>query len=72
MIEIPPEATDLLEAVYGTLRHSADAATRQDAMALVPIVGRIHARLPVRPADCRHAADLLAHRAELPGEDEAA
>jgi hypothetical protein len=70
--ELPPEVTKLLEAVYNVLRGSDDPATRLAAMALVPTVGRIHANLPVRPDDCRHAADLLTHRTTLLRDDEEA
>jgi hypothetical protein len=59
MSEIPPEAADLLQAIYRALRPSEDAVAIQARAALFPIVGRIHARLPVRPDDCRNAAALL-------------
>jgi hypothetical protein len=70
--EIPAEAADLLQAVYTTLRDDAADGPARVRAALAPIMGRVHCNMPVRSADCRHAADLLTCRAELPGEDEAA
>jgi hypothetical protein len=64
--EIPAEATGLLEAVYTTLRDDDAEGPARVRAALAPIMGRTHCNMPVRAADCRHAADLLTHRAELP------
>lgn len=72
MTEIPPEAASLLRAIYATLRRSDDEAAERVALALVPIMGRVRCRLPVRADDCRNAADLLTDGAALPTEEVAA